>query len=301
MIESDLPRPTRTRWQPIRLGLVDLFLYDHAEFRFRDGHLLLRGNNGTGKSKVLALTLPFLLDAELSAARVEPDGDPTKRMEWNLLMGGRHSERLGYTWLEFGRRDDAGADVFLTVGCGLKAVAGRGIVDHWFFVAGGRIGVDFGLVGPTGVAHTRERLAETLGGLGHVYRRAEDYRRAIDERLFRLGPDRYESLVKLLIQLRQPQLTRRPDEERLSRALSEALRPVDQAILNVVADAFHDLEQQRLELDALKETHTAVDRFLSGYRRYAAVAARRLARDVRSSHSIFQASQRELAEVRQEL
>ena len=37
-------------------------------------------------------------------------------------------------------------------------------------------------------------------------------------------------------------------EDRLSRALSEALRPVDQAILNVVAEAFHDLEQQRDEL-----------------------------------------------------
>ncbi|MGW1554748.1 hypothetical protein, partial [Streptomyces sp. NPDC002346] len=29
--------------------------------------LLLCGNNGTGKSKVLALTLPFLLDGDLSA------------------------------------------------------------------------------------------------------------------------------------------------------------------------------------------------------------------------------------------
>ncbi|MGY4422023.1 hypothetical protein ACVWY2_004472 [Bradyrhizobium sp. JR6.1] len=41
--------PTRERWQPLRLGLVDLFHYDSEEFWFRDGHLLLRGNNGTGK------------------------------------------------------------------------------------------------------------------------------------------------------------------------------------------------------------------------------------------------------------
>ncbi len=101
---SDLPvRPKR--WQPLRLGLVDLFYYDHEEFAFRDGRLLLRGNNGTGKSKVLALTLPFLLDGDLSAHRVEPDADPNKRMEWNLLLGGEHPhpERLGYAWLEFGR------------------------------------------------------------------------------------------------------------------------------------------------------------------------------------------------------
>src|SRR6202022_1895573 len=78
-------------------------------------------------------------------------------------------------------------------------------------------------------------------------------------------------------------------------------RPVDQAILSVVAQAFHDLEQQREELMGLRETHAAVDRFLLGYRRYAATGARRLAGDVRSAHSAFQASQRELAEVRQEL
>ena len=301
MIQAELPQPERTRWQPLRLGLVDLFLHDQAEFWFRDGHLLLRGNNGTGKSKVLALTLPFLLDGELSASRVEPDGDSSKRMEWNLLLGDRYTERLGYSWLEFGRRDDFGAPHFLTVGCGLKAASGRGIVDRWFFVSGGRIGREFTLVGPAGTAHTRERLGEALDGIGHVYRRAEDYRRCIDERLFHLGQERYEALINLLIQLRQPQLSRRPDEDKLSRALSESLQPVDQAILNVVAEAFHDLEQQRVELHALRETHTEVDRFLGGYRRYASVAARRLAHTVRSSHSTFQASQRELAEVRQEL
>ena len=93
-----LPAPARERWQPLRLGLVDLFYYDHEVFDFRDGRLLLRGNNGTGKSKVLALTLPFLLDGDLSAHRVEPDADPNKRMEWNLLLGGEHpnDERLGY-------------------------------------------------------------------------------------------------------------------------------------------------------------------------------------------------------------
>ena len=51
-----LPLPALARWQPLRLGLVELFHYDSEEFWFRDGHLLLRGNNGTGKSKVLSLT-----------------------------------------------------------------------------------------------------------------------------------------------------------------------------------------------------------------------------------------------------
>jgi hypothetical protein len=137
-----LPAPSSERWKPLRAGLVDMFYYDAEEFWFRDGRLLLRGNNGTGKSKVLALTLPFLLDGELAPHRVEPDGDRQKKMEWNLLLGGRHPhpERIGYTWLEFGRRTAEGGTEFRTIGCGLKAVAGRGIARHWFFVTTQRVG-----------------------------------------------------------------------------------------------------------------------------------------------------------------
>ena len=44
-----LPVPTQARWQPLLLRLVELFHYDSEAFWFRDGHLLLRGNNGTEK------------------------------------------------------------------------------------------------------------------------------------------------------------------------------------------------------------------------------------------------------------
>ena len=143
-----LPAPCSERWKPLRAGLVDMFYYDAEEFWFHDGRLLLRGNNGTGKSKVLALTLPFLLDGELAPHRVEPDGDRQKKMEWNLLLGGKHPnpERLGYTWLEFGRRAADGTAEFRTIGCGLKAVAGRGIARHWFFVTTQRVGADLHLL-----------------------------------------------------------------------------------------------------------------------------------------------------------
>jgi hypothetical protein len=35
-----LPEPMQARWQPLRIGLVELFHYDSEEFWFRDGHLL---------------------------------------------------------------------------------------------------------------------------------------------------------------------------------------------------------------------------------------------------------------------
>lgn len=292
-----LPQPCRSRWQPLRAGLVDLFYYDTEEFWFRDGRLLLRGNNGTGKSKVLALTLPFLLDGDLSPHRVEPDADPKKRMEWNLLLAGAHPhpERLGYTWLEFGRVTEDGSAEFRTLGCGLKAVSGKGIARHWFFLTEQRVGVELALVDATGTALPRDRLAEAVGaGGGTVYDKARAYRRAVDEALFGLGEQRYGALVDLLVQLRQPQLSKRPSEKALSDALTEALPPLDQAVIADVAEAFRSLEEDRDELAVMRQASEAAQSFLGHYRRYARIAARRRAERPRRAQSAYEKVNAEL-------
>ncbi|MCX4825172.1 TIGR02680 family protein [Streptomyces sp. NBC_01142] len=306
-----LPDPLRSRWQPLRIGLVDLFHYDVEEFHFKDGRLLLRGNNGTGKSKVLALTLPFLLDGDLSSRRVEPDGDPGKRMEWNLLLGGEHphSERLGYTWIEFGRLDEtSGVRHFRTLLCGLKAVSGRGIARHWYALTSQRVDhgpgataeTSLSLLDATGTALSRDRLAEAVAGHGMVYDQAKTYRRAVDEALFGLGEQRYGALVDLLIQLRQPQLSKRPNEAALSRALTEALPPMDQAVIADVAEAFRSLDEEKEELAAASAAERAAAAFLDHYRRYARIATRRRARLPRGEHSRYEHLQRDLAEAQTE-
>lgn len=296
-----LPEPNRERWQPLRIGLDDIFYYDHQEFAFRDGRLLLRGNNGTGKSKVLALTLPFLLDGELSPHRVEPDADSNKRMEWNLLLGGEHPnpDRLGYTWLEFGRIRDHGSE-FCTIGCGLKASAGRGITSHWFFISDLRVGEELSLVDHTGVALSADRLAEELGARGTVHRRKRDYRRAIDERLFGLGEQRYGALIDLLVKVRQPQLSKRPDERSLSNALTDALPPLDQALVHNVAEAFRALEDDAAELQAMIETREASERYLATYRAYARMATRRRAAPLRRTQTVVDRLGREVTAAEQQ-
>ncbi len=293
-----LPQPQRERWQPLRAGLVDIFYYDHEEFHFRDGRLLLRGNNGTGKSKVLALTLPFLLDAELSPHRVEPDAEPKKRMEWNLLLGGEHSrdERVGYTWLELGRRDADGQALYCTLGCGLRAVSGRGITKHWFFLSNQRVGEDLALVdGGVGGALGPERLEDAIGAHGAVYGTASAYRRAVDETLFGLGEQRYGALIDLLIKIRAPQLSKRPSERALSDALTGALSPLDQALIADVAEAFRGLEEDRGALTAMLEAREAAERYLSTYRDYARIACRRRAAPPRRAQSEFDRVSRDLA------
>lgn len=300
-----LPAPTRERWQPLRLGLVELFHYDSEEFWFRDGHLLLRGNNGTGKSKVLSLTLPFLLDAQLKPSRIEPDGDNAKKMAWNLLMNS-YDRRIGYAWIEFGRRAEDGTPRYLSLGAGLSAAAARPQVDSWFFVVedvdgAPRINQDIWLTSPQRVVLTKERLRDLLDGRGQVFDTAKDYRRAVDERLFRLGTKRYDALIDTLIQLRQPQLSKKPDETALSNALTEALPPLASELLGDVAEALGQLEEDRRQLDEFQALARAVDRFEQRYRVYAGTQGRRQARILRQAQTEFDNASRARGEAQAQL
>ncbi len=282
------PQPQRERWQPLRSGFVNLYRYDQEEFQYENGRLLLRGNNGTGKSRILALQLPFLLDGEVIPQRLEPDADPAKKVEWNLLMG-RYPDRTGYTWIEFGRRDDHGEEHYITLGCGLSAVEGQNGVRQWFFITTERIDRDLKLVGEAGQVLGKDHLRERIGASGEVFEAVGLYRRAVNDALFHLDDYRYSSLVNLLIRLRRPQLTRRLDEDELSETLSEALPPVSPDVISGVAEAFRSLESDRNTLESFKTAVSAVEQFLTGYRSYAQVAARRRADRVRIAQHEYDA------------
>jgi hypothetical protein len=224
---------------------------------------------------VLSLTLPFLFDASIKSSRIEPDGDPTKKMAWNLLLG-KHERRVGYAWIEFGRIGDDGQPRYLTLGCGLSAVAARTQVDTWYFITEGqRVGRDLWLINEQRAVLGKERLAQAIDGSGQLFETAQAYRRAVDERLFHLGEARYAALMDTLIQLRQPQLSKKPNEDNLSNALTEALAPLPDELLADVAEAMNQLEEYGQQLTELNELAKAIGQFNRRYRQYARVNARR--------------------------
>ena len=50
------------RWKMNRIGFVNFWLYDEEDFEFVDGKLLLRGQNGYGKSLTNQSFIPFVID-----------------------------------------------------------------------------------------------------------------------------------------------------------------------------------------------------------------------------------------------
>src|SRR5262249_22377126 len=148
-----------------------------------------------------------------------------------------------------------------------SAAEHRGLIGKWFFVTSQRVGQELLLLTQQRIPLTKDRLAEAIGNRGAIYTTAGDYRRAVDRALFQLG-DRYYPLVNLLVQLRQPQLSRHLDEKRLSDVLSEALPPLSESIIADVAESFRSLDDDRSVLSSLRAAAAGVCEFLTEYGRY---------------------------------
>ena len=97
------------RFQFMRCGLISLFHYANQVFDAEDGHLLLRGSNGSGKSTAVELVVPLLFDGNLTSSNLSTS-DGQRSIVYHLLLDGLYSRRLGYSWAQFARRDEDGAE-----------------------------------------------------------------------------------------------------------------------------------------------------------------------------------------------
>ncbi len=279
LIKGRLPIPCRDRFQPLRLGLYGIWEYDEQEFYFHDGRLILRGHNGSGKTKVLEVSSPFLFDGELTARRLDPFGNAARSMRDNLLYRGlRH--RVGYICCEYGRIDGDGEAHYLTIGAGLYSLATRpGAPESWFFVTPLRVGLDFSLYDAGRTPHSKNELTKILGETA-IVSTAKEYRAKVARELFGFAPGRLRSLVELLLALRRPKLSEDFDLEKLQRLLRDSLPPVNGRLFDDFASRFDVLARDREELDDLQEIQRSVSEFLTIYRVFARRAVRAAAEAV---------------------
>ncbi|RVW04163.1 TIGR02680 family protein [Rhodococcus xishaensis] len=259
------------RFKPTRAGIINLWDYRDQEFSFADGRLVLRGPNGSGKTKALEVLFPFVLDGRIEPRRLNPFAGEERTMKSNLLYRGQDSAH-SYVWMEFSR-GPANDPEAVTVGIGMRATRHNDKVTRWYFVADGRVGIDFSLLGNDDRPLTKKQLAEQIGS-DTITDRPVDYRGAIDARLFGLGSQRYDQLINLILTLRRPQLAKNLDPKGLSQALTDGLRPLDDQLVLEAARSFSDLEEVGRALEGLTAADHAAQSFVTVYSRYLAQQAR---------------------------
>lgn len=266
-LSGDLPNPARDRWQPLRVGIVNLWEYDDAEFWFADGRLVLRGGNGAGKTKVLELTTLLLLRGEISPSVLDPFGSQHRTMRFNLLPSGDDDDPrppsdagLGYTWIEYGRIDAAGNEKYFVSGLGLSLRRGSGTTSptRWHFVTRKRPGQDFQFV--TGQRPLDKKDLFKIPGIEHLDGPAK-YRARLAEDLFGLGSEGFDNLATLLKELRRPKLGERLNPASLADTLRAALPPLANTEINQLADGWDNLEKLRKSVDEIRTAATRVATF----------------------------------------
>ncbi|NLU64860.1 TIGR02680 family protein [Rhodococcus sp. HNM0563] len=259
------------RFRPARAGIINLWDYRDQEFSFADGRLVLRGPNGSGKTKALEVLFPFVLDGRIEPRRLNPFAGEERTMRSNLLYQGQESAH-SYVWMEFsrGQRDDPEA---VTVGIGMRATKGNDKVTRWHFVVDGRVGVDFSLLDDEDRPLTKKQLIDQVGA-DAITERPIEYRAAIDARMFGLGAQRYDQLINLILTLRRPQLAKNLDPKGLSQALTDGLRPLDDELVVEAARSFSDMEEVARTLESLAAADDAAQRFVAVYSRYVRQQAR---------------------------
>jgi len=258
-----------TRFQPTRAGIINMWDYRDEEFCFASGWLILRGPNGSGKTKALEVLFPFVLDGRIDPKRLNPFAAEDRTMKSNLLFRGGENA-VGYVWLELRHRDTGEA---ITIGIGLHAQKHRDTPVRWHFVADGRVGADFSLITSDDRPMTKKQLAEEIGE-SNLHASPTDYRAAIDQRLFGLGRERYEQLLTLILTLRRPQLAKNLDPAKLSDTLTDGLRPVDDDLITEAARSFDDMEAVATTLEGLTAADEATRAFLASYTTYLRTHAR---------------------------
>ncbi|WP_199041694.1 TIGR02680 family protein [Glycomyces salinus] len=252
---------TESRFVPTRAGIIGLWDYADEEFVFADGWLVLRGPNGSGKTKALELLFPFLLDGNISPRRLNPFASQDRTMKSNLLFGGKENG-LGYAWMEF-----SDGTRHVTIGIGLRVNKHQDRPKRWHFVVEGRVGVDFGLIAPDDrVCNRKEMIAQLPEGA--VVDDQREYRNRVNAALFGLEPERYEQMLELILTLRRPQLAKELNPETLSDTLGEGLRPIDDRLIVDAAKSFEDMEAVAKALGSLRAADEQVSDFLTRYTTY---------------------------------
>lgn len=265
------------KWKMNRAGLVNFWYYDDEIFEFANGKLLLRGSNGSGKSVTMQSFLPVLLDGRKSPDRLDPFGSKARKME-DYLLGEKEvvdrDERTGYLFIEYKRED---TNQYITTGIGLQAKRHKPM-KFWGFVItdNRRIGEDFLLYKEEKQGGAKQRipfskieLENRIADGGHVVQTQKEYMSLVNRYIFGFETiEAYEDLIKLLIQLRSPKLSKDFKPTVIYEILEAALPPLSDEDLRHLSDTIEHMDQTKQQLEQLDRELEALTKLNKAYDTY---------------------------------
>ena len=181
------PQRFDERWRLSRAGIVNVWHYLDNEFDLSGGRMILRGTNGSGKSRALEMLLPFLLDAD--RRRMDATGSARVSLDELMRTGAQgQANRTGYLWLELARPGG-----WLTVGALVRSSQSASSTKVWYFttplrVSGGGAGEGLELMSGAREPLSRDALTELIGA-ERITESPAVHRERVRTEVFGLGGD----------------------------------------------------------------------------------------------------------------
>lgn len=255
-----------------RIGLINFWYFDDEEFAFSDGKILLRGENGSGKSVTMQSFIPLILDGNKAPSRLDPFGSKEKRIEDYLLGpsdGMQKDDSTGYLYMEAYNQE---TDKYITVGMGLRARKGQG-TDFWGFSLkdGKRIGEDFLLYKEYGqkILLSKKELKARLGTTNDFVETTKEYKSMVNDLLFGFKDlDAYDEFINVLLQLRSSKLSKEYTPTKLMSILSSVLQPLTEDDIRPISEAIEDSNKTREKIDTLQKQVKSLSNLLKSYQNY---------------------------------
>ena len=260
----------RERWKMNRIGFVNFWLYDEEDFEFEDGKLLLRGQNGSGKSITTQSFIPFVLDGDRTPSRLDPFGSSDRRMEYYFLGEEGREESTGYLFLEFRKED---SEEYRTIGIGQKAKRGK-TMDFWGFVIldGRRVGYDLWLykeVGSNKIPFDKREMKGELGEDNFFTDSQSEYKKHVNQYIFGFRKEeQYEQFIKLLVKVRAPKLSKEFKPTKVYDILNDSLQTLTDEDLRPMVDAMEKMDEIQDSLEMLNRAFGDVKIIRNEYNHY---------------------------------
>ena len=155
----------------------------------------------------------------------------------------------------------------------MQAKRNKGIKSWYFLITDNRrIGIDFHLAGKHGgekVPLSAKELENQIELGGYVVHSQREYMELVNKYVFGFQSiEAYEDLIKLLIQLRSPKLSKDFKPTVIYEILESALPPLTDDELRHLSDTIESMDQAQQQLEQLEREYESVRKLESAYHTY---------------------------------
>ncbi|MEI4770927.1 SbcC/MukB-like Walker B domain-containing protein [Psychrobacillus sp. FJAT-51614] len=267
------------RWKLSKALLLNFWYFTKQELKFTDGHMTIRGANGSGKSITTQSIITVLLDGNSNPERLNPYGSRQRTFKDTVLgevdLLPDIIDRIGYITLELRKGNE-----IKTIGMGIKASRIKTNIDTLYFIINGEVGDSDGQFSltekkmedgkmadsPLQLLTLRERIEKAA--IGDIYLNRTDYAEAVNKEFFGFPTmEQYDGLIKLLLQIRGPKLFDQIKPEALAEVLTNSLPELSPEELSDAADTIarivvieKNLAKAKAELSSKVSSFVAIEK-----------------------------------------